>query len=433
MILRDPVHGLVSFEAEEYGIIPRLIETRELQRLRRIRQLGLTSFAYPGADHKRFSHAIGAAHVMTRFVSRLREIHDELPFWQRLSTERSRDAVTAALLHDIGHGPFSHLFEEALPESPRHETWTERLLTNAESEVHQVLLAADPSLPSRVSELVAGRHPLPYLRHTVSGTFDVDRCDYLLRDAHFTGVGYGLFDLDWLLRSLRFGEPESSNLAPPLAIDGGRGLPAIESFIMARLFMFQQVYFHKASRAADFMLTRIIGRVGTLLNDGTRLEDVPPALRDLVLTNDTTIDRYLAVDDDVLWQGVRTWQQAKDPILSDLCRRIFNRRLFKTFELYGPEASTGIYEQLHEQLRGFASELGLNPDLYVGIDRVVLAPYDDSKESLKVVFPRNPAQPPHHVSFLLGRLRGQRLERTRLIFPIELRAQLLAAVEALRG
>lgn len=432
MILRDPVHGLVSFEADEYTLIPRLLETREVQRLRRIRQLGLTSFAYPGADHTRFSHAIGAAHVMTRFVRRLQDIHNDLPFWQRLTTERARDAVSAALLHDVGHGPFSHLFEEALPHSPNHETWTERILSDPESQVHQVLLAADPSLPLRVSELIRGEHHIPYLQHTVSGTFDVDRCDYLLRDAHFTGVSYGEFDLDWLLRSLRFGVPEAPDKAPPLAIDGDRGVPAIESFVMARLFMFQQVYFHKATRAADYMLARIIERLRVLLLDGTRLPDVPLALVELVLNDDTSVRHYLELDDTSLWHGIRSWQSVKDPVLSDLCTRLCERRLFKTYELFGPEASAGAYQQLLATARELAKHQGLDPNIYVGLDKVMLSPYDESKQSLKVLFPRNPPQAPHDVSFLLGRLRGERLEKTRLIFPAEIRAQLLSEVNNLR-
>lgn len=432
MILRDPVHGLVSFEADEYAIIPRLLETREVQRLRRIRQLGLTSFAYPGADHKRFSHAVGAAHVMTRFVARLQAIQGDLPFWQRLTTERARDAVAAALLHDIGHGPFSHLFEEALPQSPRHEVWTERLLMSDETEVNRILAAADPTLPARVAELVRGEHYLTYLQHTVSGMFDVDRCDYLLRDAHFTGVSYGRFDLDWLLRSLRFGQPESPDQAPSLAIDGARGVPAIESFVMARLFMFQQVYFHKASRAADWMLTRIVARVRALLLDGTRLPDVPEALADLVLQDDTTINKYLNVDDSTLWNAIRMWQGAKDPVLSDLCQRVYHRRLFKTYELYGAEGSQTAYEQLFDLAREIAQDAGLDPDVYVGLDRVSLTPYDASKLSLRVLFPRNPPQPPHVVSFLLRRLAGERLERTRLIFPPELRPRFLEAVKEQR-
>src|SRR5512140_2475113 len=136
MILRDPVHGLVSFEASEFSIVPRLLQADEVQRLRRIRQLGLTSLAYPGADHTRFSHSLGAAHVMTRFVRRLRDLHDELPPSLRLDTTRAREALAAALLHDLGHGPFSHLFEAALPLAPSHETWTVRMLLDPDTEVH---------------------------------------------------------------------------------------------------------------------------------------------------------------------------------------------------------------------------------------------------------------------------------------------------------
>src|SRR5687768_4222669 len=195
MILRDPVHGLVSFEAEEFSIVPRLMQADEVQRLRRIRQLGLTSLAYPGADHTRFSHSIGAAHVMTRFIGRMRQIHGDLPPQQQVTREGARDAVAAAFLHDLGHGPLSHLSEEAVPEGPDHEVWTVRIVLDPSTSVHQILSEVDSEMPTRVAELIQGRHALAFLSSTVSGTFDVDRCDYLLRDAHFTGVSYGSFDL----------------------------------------------------------------------------------------------------------------------------------------------------------------------------------------------------------------------------------------------
>src|ERR1700759_4323906 len=121
MILRDPVHGLVSFEAEEERVVELLMDTPEVQRLRRVRQLGVTALAFPGAEHTRFAHALGAAHVMKLLLVRLRAIHEELPFWHRVTTDRARDALAAALLHDVGHGPMSHLFEDVLPSSPHHE------------------------------------------------------------------------------------------------------------------------------------------------------------------------------------------------------------------------------------------------------------------------------------------------------------------------
>lgn len=428
MILRDPVHGLVSFESEEESIVPALLETREVQRLRRIRQLGLTSLAYPGADHTRFSHAIGAAFVMTRFIGRMRAIHHELPFWQRVTTERARDALAAALLHDVGHGPFSHLFEEAMPDGPRHETWTSRIIEDPSTEVHQVLSRFDATLPSRVADLVHGRHELGFLARAVSGTFDVDRCDYLLRDAYFTGVGYGSFDLDWLLRSLRFGVPASAEAAPPLAIDGPKGLPAIESFILARLFMFQQVYFHKASRASEWLLSRVLGRVRELIIDGTRVTGVPRAVAELANDDDAPLGDYLALDDHGLMSAIGAWRSASDPVLADLSERLYTRKLFKTYELYGDATHPDAREEALSRAREIAKNAGLDPEVYVGLDCASDLPFDDHDGSLTVIFPTGTPRPPGDVSYLLGRLRGQRLERVRLIFAPELREAIESAL-----
>jgi uncharacterized protein len=426
MILRDPVHGLVSFEAAEFSIIERLLQADEVQRLRRIRQLGLTSLAYPGADHTRFSHAIGAAHVMTRFIGRLRQIEADLPLSQRVTSEQATIAVAAAFLHDLGHGPLSHLFEEALPDGPSHEAWTVRLVLDPASAVHRILAEHDPELPSRVAEMIGGRHALAFLSSTVSGTFDVDRCDYLLRDAHFTGVSYGTFDLDWLVRSLRFGHVEEPGSAPHLAIDGVKGLPAIESFVLARLFMFQQVYFHKASRASEWHFSRILARIRRLLLDGSRVEPMPRGIESLLRDGDATLGEYLALDDNVLWNALSNWRTSSDGILRDLCQRLYSRKLFKTLELFGEERTPGRYRELLELACDRARALGLDPEYYVGLDEAVDVPFDNAKEPLKVIFPDNVAHAPRDVSFILGRLSGETLTRTRLVFPRELRDQVLA-------
>jgi HD superfamily phosphohydrolase len=291
--------------------------------------------------------------------------------------------------------------------------------------VHRTLVRHDPALPQRVAQLILGDHPLQFLAHTVSGMFDVDRCDYLLRDAHATGVSYGSFDLDWLLRSLRLGFAESTDASPPLAIDGDKGLPAIESFVLARLFMFQQVYFHKASRAAEWMLSRILIRLRQLLLDGDRTEAVPAALRSLLCTEEAALGDYLKLDDGALWGGIAQWAEHKDAILSDLCRRLYNRNLFKTYELFGPGRTAEAYETLLHIARDLAQQKGLDPEMYVGLDHATDVPFEDEKDSLRVIFPNGLSQAPADVSFVLRRLRGEKLERIRLIYPPEIRNELL--------
>lgn len=449
MILRDPIHGLVAFESEEDAIVTRLLATREVQRLRRIRQLGFTSLAFPGAEHTRFSHAIGAAHVMKLFLARLRQIDADLPFWQRVTSERARDAIAAAFLHDIGHGPLSHLFEEAIPGAPHHETWTERILLDPSTEVHKVLVVDDPYLPQRVADLVHGRHPLPYLARTVSGIFDVDRCDYLLRDAHATGVRYGEYDLPWLLRSLRFsddsppppgsGAPPSAALAPSaasspgLAIDGSKGLAAIEAFLLARLFMFQQVYFHKSTRSAEWMIGAILRRAIQLVREGTRLPSLPPAFAAMSAGDMPSLGDYLELDDQVLLCALHEWEGVSDPILSDLCRRLRARSLFKTIELFpdrnhgGEGAGSPEPTQALAMAREIARAAGLDPDIYVGLDVASDTPYAEDA-SLRVVFPRGRSRLPSEVSFLLDRLRNETVTRVRVIFAPTLREAMREAL-----
>ena len=428
MILRDPVHGLVAFDSEEELLVTQLLEARELQRLRRIRQLGVASVAFPGAEHSRFSHAVGAAFVMKQLIARLRTLHESLPFWQRLTATRARDALAAALLHDLGHGPLSHLFEDALPDTPHHETWTERILLDPGTDVHAILRAADPAMPARLAELVHGRDPLPYLASAVSGTFDVDRCDYLLRDAHATGVRYGLFDLDWLLRSLRFSS-EPGEQPPRLAIDGAKGLPAIEGFLLARLFMFQQVYLHKATRSAEWMIKRALSRGRELIEAGTRLEGTPIALQQAAEGSVVSLGDYLELDDAVLSVALRRWEDGPDRGLAELCGRIRGRALYKTYELFGPLASEAGQAESLAVARDLASAEGLDPELAAGLDTATCVPFDE-KEPLQVVFQKGPARPLREVSFVLSRLSGQTLSRVRLILHPTLRDPVIAALGA---
>ncbi|AKU99772.1 Deoxyguanosinetriphosphate triphosphohydrolase [Labilithrix luteola] len=443
MILRDAVHGLVSFESEEERVVSRLMDTPEVQRLRRIRQLGVASAAFPGAEHTRFSHAIGAAHVMKLLLARLRQIHGQLPFWQQVTSDRAQDALAAAFLHDVGHGPLSHLFEDAIPGTAHHEEWTEKIVLDPSTGVNAVLSSIDPHMPERVAALVRGEHPLPYLARAVSGTLDVDRCDYLLRDAHSTGVRYGVFDLDWLFRSLRFA-PSKEGAAPGLAIDGAKGLPAIEAFILARLFMFQQVYLHKATRSAEWMIRKVLSRASTVIAEGQRLAGTPRAIEMAAHGQPPSLADYLELDDAVLSVAMHAWESGPDPLLADLSRRVRSRALFKTYELFGDQALPEGRERAHEMAREVARTMGFDPDIYVGLDVATDFPFGSKKhaqkspavgsippqstvaeaEPLTVVFAKGPARPLKDVSFILGRLAGQELSRTRLIFAPELREEI---------
>jgi HD superfamily phosphohydrolase len=426
VILRDPVHGLIPFDSTEDSIVVRLLGTPQVQRLRRIRQLGVASLAFPGAEHTRFAHAIGSAHVMKRLIARLRDVEGDLPAGHRIDRETAKEALAAALLHDVGHGPLSHLFEDSLVGAPPHEEWSTRIILDGDSEVNRILGAENPRLPARVAELVLGRHECAYLARAVSGTVDVDRCDYLLRDAHATGVPYGRYDLDWLLRSLTFAKRATSNEAPPLAIDGAKGIVSLESFILARLFMFQQVYFHKAARAAEWMIRAILSRAADLIRQGVHLDAVPSAIESIVLHRKAVLADYLELDDGVLFGAMHAWESSRDPVLRDLTQRLRGRSLFKTLELYGMD-DAGCALALQTS-RDIAERSGLSPASYVGLDIAADTPFSDHDDPLEVMFPGGAARKPGDVSFLLGRLRDETVTRARLIFAPELRDAIRSAI-----
>ena len=269
-----------------------------------VRQLGLASVVFPGAEHSRFAHALGAAHVMVRLQERIAECEALLPADARLDQGTAMDALAAALLHDLGHGPFSHLFEEVLPHAKHHETWTREIIVDPSTGVHKALEAQSKGMAQRVADLLTGNCPLSYMSRAVSGTLDVDRADYLLRDSHMTGVRYGLFDLDWVLRALTFAQVEGDWA---LAIEGRKGLPPVESFFLGRHFMYQQVYHHKATRAAEALVRAIFVRIRELIVDGTNPDPLPSAFRSAALGQSMSVHEYLRLDDADLMSCVASW------------------------------------------------------------------------------------------------------------------------------
>jgi uncharacterized protein len=271
----------------------------------------------------------------------------------------------------------------------------------------------------------------------VSGTLDVDRADYLLRDSHMTGVRYGIYDLDWLLRALTLAElphgPAQGSYV--LAIEGRKGLPPIEGFFLARNFMYQQVYHHKAVRAAEVLLRAVFVRVAELLRDGVELPALPRGLADSARGKGPCLSDYVALDDAGVSHAIACLADGPDPQLADLSRRFLARVLPKTLPLPDGDDDAGRWQRAHEAAREVAQKHGLRPDLYVWLDVPSDVPYgepppgDDS--GLWVALRHRPLSRLGDVSFLLRQLRNKRTVRPRLVFPAELRAEIGAAVDAI--
>ena len=433
MILRDPVHGLISFEGPDEPVVLGLLATREVQRLRRVRQLGLTSLVFPGAEHSRFAHAVGAAHVMVRLQRHLRERDADVPTEQRLDPEAARDALAAALVHDLGHGPLSHLFEEVIPEPRRHEDWTVDLVRDPDGEIYPALEALGRGTAERVARLLGGEHRLGWLPHTVSGTVDVDRCDYLLRDSHMTGARYGLYDLDWLQRAFVLAQVEPDRWT--LAIEGRKGLPAAESFFLARQFMYHQVYHHKATRAAECLIRGTFCRLAELIRDGSPPQGTPAAIRAAVLGEPISCGAYLELDDPALMSAFAAWERAADPLLSEFSGRLRHRRLPKTLPLPDDYARRPQWLEAQRRAAEIAERRGLRADLTVWLDEPAHTPYAESStpssDALWVVLSHQPLRRLGDVSFLLRQLRNQTIVRPRLVFPEAIRGEVERAVEGL--
>lgn len=433
MILRDPVHGLVVFDGAVGELVETLLATREVQRLRHIRQLGLTSYVFPGGEHSRFAHAIGSAHVMVRLLARLRESDVTLPPEQRIDARDELDAVAAALLHDLGHGPFSHLFEQVMPGAIAHEQWTRDVLLDPSSEVHRALCSIDADMPTRVVELLSGKHRIAYLARSISGTLDVDRCDYLLRDSHMTGVKYGVFDLEWLLRALTLGQVSAAS-EWAIAIEGRKGMPPIESFFLARHFMYEQVYHHKATQAAESLVRAILVRVHELIVDGAGDALAPKAIAAAARKQTISLGDYLALDDVALLAQARHWSEASDPLLSTLASDLLARRFPKTLPLPTDPEGRSRWSRAFDAARAVVEDAGMRADLFLRLDVPSDVPYaearDQRPDGLWVLMQHRPPTRLGDASFLLGELRNKRIERPRLIFPSALRGRIVSAVEA---
>lgn len=306
-VFRDPIHSYVKVE---YKIIWDCINAREFQRLRRVRQLGGSFIVYHTAEHSRFSHSLGVYEIVRQLVSDNRDIHDALSEYDRLTV------MLAGLLHDLGHGPYSHSFEAVTGVS--HEDFTARIILE-DSEIHRILAAGSPTLAKDVASVIDKTHPNAILSQMVSGQLDADRMDYLLRDAYFTGTTYGEFDMARILRTLQIRDDK-------LTVKES-GIHSVEDYIMARYHMYWQVYYHPVARSYEAILHAMFRRYRELLETGhTSIF----ALMDPFMTNDViSLEAHYQLDESCCNYGMGLFMRCDDPILSDLADRLVNRHLFE--------------------------------------------------------------------------------------------------------
>ncbi|MEL6122347.1 MAG: HD domain-containing protein [Bacteroidota bacterium] len=300
-ILNDPIYGLISFPFE---IIYDLIDHPYFQRLRRICQVGLTSYVYPGATHTRFHHAIGATHLADRLIQTLRKKGVEI------SDEEHEACMIATLLHDIGHGPFSHALEFQLIEQ-HHEDLTKEIMRRLDD-----LYAGRLGLARAIFD---NRYEKQFLIDLISSQIDVDRMDYLNRDSYYTGVAEGVIGYDRIIAMM--------NVQDGRLVIEKKGLHSVEKFLISRYLMYQQVYLHPASISAEQMLKSYIAELQ--LNPPSDTIQGPME-RLLSRTSEDPIGDFLQVDDYDIYQLLKSSQRSHAPIIRLLASGLMNRRLFKT-------------------------------------------------------------------------------------------------------
>lgn len=359
-IYRDPVHNIIRLRTntDEGRLMVRLIDAREFQRLRRIKQLGLALYTYQGAEHSRFTHSLGVLHLMTRVLDRLKESYS-------IAEEDRAAARAAALLHDVGHGSFSHVMEKVL--GFHHEAWTVQAVLSEETEIGRVLRGYSTELPSRVASIIEGKFQPAALAQLVSSQLDVDRMDYLLRDSLMTGAKYGIYDLEWIINALQIDE-EGDRIYV-----AARGLYAVEEYLQARYYMFRQVYFHRTLRSAEAVLRSALRRALALLEAGEEVWCAPGTAFEKVLRREElTLTEHLEMDDSDVLFHIKQWQRSHDPILSDLSCRFITRRLFKAIDLDMPETERADFLAA---ARAVTARAGFAPEYYFIEDHAGDVPY----------------------------------------------------------
>jgi uncharacterized protein len=356
--IRDPIHDLIVFDEDDKldQIAWALLETPEFQRLRRIKQLGVSEFVYPGATHSRFSHSIGVFHNARQL---LRLIEREIKMKRadgEFEKPRAQVAVLAALLHDVGHGPFSHAFEEALKAIAdarskggkstvvkKHEIWSAEIVENESGEIFRILREVD-GLAREIANLLRADTPTDMYHAIVSSSFDADRLDYLRRDRYMTGTGVGAIDFGWLMDNVRVASidvsPASEDKGDPVYRHSFclfyKARDAAEDFLLARYRLYTNVYLHKTTRGIERLLSAVFCRVASIIDSGNtkilELSEQNPLVK-FLSPDGETLENYLALDDTVVWAAIGRFRSCKDGDLAQLASRLWSRETPATIDI----------------------------------------------------------------------------------------------------
>ncbi|TWS94227.1 HD domain-containing protein [Streptococcus sp. sy018] len=351
-IFRDPIHNQIVVD---HPVVYDLINTPEFQRLRRIKQLGTTGFTFHGGEHSRFSHCLGVYHLARQVTRTFSENYTE--HWQ---ADDNLLTMVAALLHDLGHGPYSHTFEGLF--ATDHEQFTQEIITSPTTAINQILTKVAPNFPDKVASVINHTYPNKQVIQLISSQIDCDRMDYLLRDSYMTGVQYGQFDLTRILSSLR---PLDSGL-----VFTKGGYHAVEDYLISRYQMYMQVYFHPASRAMEVLLKNLLKRAQVLYPTHQNFfrKESPKLIPFFDKTY--TLKDYLKLDDSILNTYIQSWMDSTDPILSDLSQRFINRRVLKSVTF--AEKDEPVIQQLRQEI----AAIGFDPAYYTAINSSFDLPYD---------------------------------------------------------
>jgi HD superfamily phosphohydrolase len=367
-IVRDPIHNVIEFHDTDCDrLLLDLINCREFQRLRRIKQLGMSELVFPGSNHSRFAHSIGVLVNARRFLDRLEVLGRTADPAERILV------LSAALLHDLGHGPYSHAFERVTKD--KHEKRTLEIIQTPGTEIHDTLVKHDADLPRNLARFfdedwVDSRAELPLPRiytEVVTSQMDADRFDYLMRDSYCTGTGYGRFDLEWLLTHLYVDETGKG----PRFYLSEKALLAAEQYVFARYSMYRNVYFHKATRAAEVMLRLAFKRYREVLGSSRaglaglddQLPEAPSILREAFLGSELGLENYLQLDDLTAGEFFKACARCGDRVLQALGRGLVERRLFKAMDVTDfIQKKPDAYAEFVHRSKSFLEAKALDPE-----------------------------------------------------------------------